>query len=121
MQPQHAQEEAEARAAVSQAGACGPASVVAVLAKGRVRLTRAGRSFDAQLAIPGYDDPREGDLVLALEDDTGASYVVGVLKQPPRTALEEALATPPPAEASVRVHDKRGRLIFEYDPDGDCA
>lgn len=98
---------------------CGPAEVQAPLGEGKVRLVFEGETAarDAQLAVPGYEEPREGDRVLALTDDAGATWIVGVLRCAPPSLLEEALEPPAP----VHVRDRRGRLLFEYDPGEDRA
>jgi hypothetical protein len=105
-----------APAAVEDGSHCSPATVIAAGAGRTCRVTRAGAIFEAQLATPGYEDPREGDVVLVLSDDRGAHYVIGVVRAP-RSKLDEVLAEPP----SDRVYDKRGRLLFEYDRDADRA
>lgn len=98
----------------------GPAEVRAALGARRLQLAFEGEAavLDAQIALPGYDDPREGDRVLALTDDSGATWVVGVIRAPrPSSLIDEALSEPSP----VLVHDRRGRLLFEYDPEAERA
>jgi hypothetical protein len=83
----------------------------------RAALDRA--ALDASVAVPGYDDPREGDRVLAMTDDAGATWVLGVIRAPrPVSLLERALE---PEPVPVVVRDRRGRLLFEYDPREDRA
>lgn len=91
-----------------------PAAVVArgtvlrVLSPARLELrTREGLVRGAALAAAGYDDPRIGDQVLTLTDETGALYVVGVL-QAARAAGE--------VHGPHQVRDVDGRLLFEHDP-----
>jgi hypothetical protein len=97
----------------------GPAEVRTVLGARHVQVAFDGdaSALEADLAVPGYDDPREGDRVLALTDDTGATWIVGVIRRAPLTLLDEALESPMP----VQVRDRRGRLLFEYDPGEDRA
>ncbi len=101
----------------------GPAEVHAVLDARRVEVAfeGGGAALEAQLAVPGYDDPREGDRLLAWTDDTGATWVVGVIRRAPVTLLDEALDEALDAPLPVRVRDRRGRLLFEYDPGEDKA
>ncbi|MCC6875008.1 MAG: DUF3540 domain-containing protein [Sandaracinaceae bacterium] len=128
--PEAADDDREALADAMSAR-CMPATVVALFGAGRVRVRDRRGTFDAQVALSSYD-PREGDVVLALGADDGATYVIGVLNAP-RSLLDEVLsgeASGDEAEASgneasgtepVKVHDKRGRLIFEYDAESDRA
>ncbi len=106
-------------AAPARARATGPAEVRAVVGR-RLRIAFDGDAgvVDAQVALPGYDEPREGDRVLALTDDAGATWIVGVIRAPrPQSLIDEALSEP----GAVKVHDRRGRLLFEYDPEADRA
>ena len=97
----------------------GPADIRAVLSPRRVRLALPGGLVDAQVATPGYDDPREGDRVLFFTDEAGDLWVIGVLRAPrPASLIEAALEASP---APVQVHDRRGRLLFEYDAAADRA
>ncbi len=108
----------------SRVPASGRATVRTVSGPRRVELSAAECDvvFDAELATPGYDDPRAGDLVLYFTDDAGRRYVVGVLRAlRPSTAIEEALEASERANEPVLVHDKRGRLLFSYDPQSDRA
>jgi hypothetical protein len=109
--------------AASHAPRTGPAEVCAVLSSRRLRVRFEGdpRAHDAQVAVPGYDDPREADRVLAMTDDAGSTWIVGVIRAPrPASLLEEALEAPE-TEDTVRVHDRTGRLLFEYDPESERA
>jgi len=91
----------------------GPAEVVATRGpRGAQVRFEDGAPQDAQLALPGYDDPRPGDRVLVTVDDAGRGWIVGVIAAP-RTMLDEALEAEAPAVQ--RVHDAEGRLLFEYD------
>jgi len=96
----------------------GPATITAVLSKQRVRVTWPdGVADEASLALPGYA-PRVDDRALVFTDGAGARWIIGVMNAPrPSTLLEEALESPP----VTRVEDKRGRLLFEYDPETDRA
>lgn len=96
----------------------GPAEVRSVVGPRRVELAIDGAVLDAHVAVPGYDDPREGDRVLAFTDDDGTSWVIGVVRAPrPASLIDEVLAEP----KTVEVRDRRGRLIFEYDPEAERA
>lgn len=95
----------------------GPAEVRSVLSRGQVQLAFDGALVEAQIALPGYDEARERDRVLALTDDDGNTWVVGVLSTQPASLIEQVLEEAAPS----RVHDKRGRLIFEYDPASERA
>lgn len=103
----------------------GPAEVREVFSARRLRLAMdGGLLVDAQVAASGYDDPREGDRVLALRDGASGAWVIGVLRAPrPPSLLEETLeASAAEASASpVAVRDRRGRLLFEYDPERERA
>lgn len=101
------------------ARATGPAEVRAVAGR-RLRIAFDGDAgvVDAQVALPGYDEPREGDRVLALTDDAGATWIVGVIRAPrPQSLIDEVLSE----RGALKVHDRRGRLLFEYDPEADRA
>jgi hypothetical protein len=106
----------------------GPAEVRVALPHGRVHVVFDGDPgvLTAQLATPGYDEPREGDRVLAMTDDFGSVWVVGVISAPRSASLlDQALegfaseASLDPATAEVR--DREGRLLFEYDARTDKA
>lgn len=96
----------------------GPATITAVLSKQRVRVTWPdGAADEASLAVPDYA-PRVDDRALVFTDGSGARWIIGVMNAPrPSSLLEEALESPP----VTRVEDKRGRLLFEYDPETDRA
>lgn len=101
----------------------GPAEIRAVLPQNRVQLVFDGDTavITAQLAAAGYVDPRDRDRVLAMTDDFGSVWVVGVIRaERAPSLLDEALAGFPeeevPAATPSRVHDREGRLLFEYDP-----
>ena len=96
----------------------GPAEIVAVLSRQRVKLTFGdSEPREASLGLPAYA-PSVGDRVLAFGDSQGALWIVGLLA-PSMTAslLEDAEREAAP----TRVRDKRGRLLFEYDPETDRA
>src|SRR5690606_36506007 len=98
----------------------GPAEVLAVRSSHAVAIRFDGEpeALEAQVALPGYDEPREGDRVLALIDDAGGVWIVGVIRAPrPRSLLEQALEQASPVE----VRDRRGKLLFEYDPETERA
>lgn len=98
----------------------GPAEVLAVRSARSVaiRFDRESETHEAQVALPSYDEPREGDRVLALVDDAGGAWIVGVIRAPrPRSLLEEALEH----ASVVEVRDRRGELLFEYDPETERA
>ncbi|MBZ0120571.1 MAG: DUF3540 domain-containing protein [Sandaracinaceae bacterium] len=127
--PEAAEDDREALAD-AMGGRCAPATIVAIYSQGRVRLRDRRGVYDAQVALQGYE-PREGDVVLMLGADDGASYVIGVLSAT-RSMLDEVLSSevlteaqapsaPAPSGEPVKVHDKRGRLIFEYDAESDRA
>lgn len=110
----------ETTAARTSQSRSGSAEISAVSSAGRVRLryARDAASVDAQIALLGYDDPREGDRVVAMTDDDGLTWVVGVVHAPRTTSLlEDALEA---SEPTV-VRDRRGRILFEYDPEKDRA
>lgn len=96
----------------------GPAVVRRVRHAGQIELAFEGDDLGAEagLAVAGYA-PRIGDRVLAFTDDSGAVWVIGVMSASP--LLDEALQQ---AEAApARVVDRRGQLLFEYDPATDRA
>jgi hypothetical protein len=99
----------------------GPAEVREVLSPRRVRLLMDGALVDGTLAAVGYDDPREGDRVLALRDGPRGAWVIGVLAPRPPSLLEEALEASATDASPVAVRDRRGRLLFEYDPERERA
>lgn len=107
----------------------GPARIRAVFPGGRVELAPDGddtATVGAQLAAVGYTDPRAGDRVLAVTDDFGKLWIVGVIDAPRTALLDEALASLGGGEdgagaTPVRVHDRHGALLFEYDPASDRA
>ena len=113
----------------TRAAASGPSTVRKLLDAQTVLLEPHGT---AGLAVPGYT-PAAGDRVVCLVDEQGAAWVVGVLStapaKEPTPMLDAAVSEPRGAEAltapltsgSARVHDKRGRLLFEYDPGRDVA
>lgn len=106
-------------APAARARATGHAEVRAVIGRRlRIAFEGDGGVADAQVALPGYDEPREGDRVLALTDDAGVAWVVGVIRAPrPPSLIDEVLSE----RGAVKVHDRRGRLLFEYDPEADRA
>lgn len=100
----------------------GPAEVREVFSPRRLRLAMDGAILDAQVAVLGYDDPREGDRVLALRDGSSAAWVIGVLRAPrPPSLLDETLEASERSTGPVAVRDRRGRLLFEYDPEHERA
>lgn len=97
----------------------GVAEVVRVVADRRL-LVRLGEGpeRDASVAVLGYEDPRPGDRVLVMTDDDGSVWAVGVVAAPrPRSLLDDALEA---SEPTV-IKDRRGRVLFEYDPHEDRA
>lgn len=98
----------------------GPARVESVQASGvTLRLEATGAVLAAEVAVPAYV-PRVGDRVLAFVDE--GAFVIGVL--PARVSLvEEVLdeAARRDAEGPVEVRDRRGALLFAYDPATDRA
>ena len=82
----------------------------------RVSFTGDPEVHDAKIVVPGYTSPRVGDSVLVLTDEQGLTWILGLL---PRSALDEALDDAP-ARRNV-VHDRRGRILFEYEPEHDRA
>lgn len=111
----------------------GPARIQAVVAGGvQLVLERGGATARAQLAAAGYADPQVGDRVLAFVDDDAMVWVVGVIDAPRTSLLDEALAGMDETDAErgearaiesepVYVRDRRGELLFEYDPASDRA
>ncbi|MCB9596903.1 MAG: DUF3540 domain-containing protein [Sandaracinaceae bacterium] len=74
-----------------------------------------GARSRARLAVTGYA-PTTGDAVLTTRDDDGVVWIIGVIQDTPvgDTPLLDA-ALEPRADPR-RVHDRSGRLLFEYDP-----
>ena len=108
----------EATTASTRYTRSGPAEIVAVLSRQRVKLTFGdSEPREASLGRPDYA-PSVGDRVLAFGDSQGSLWIVGLLA-PSMTAslLEDAEREAAP----TRVRDKRGRLLFEYDPETDRA
>ncbi|MBX3274194.1 MAG: DUF3540 domain-containing protein [Sandaracinaceae bacterium] len=109
---------ADPREPASRAPGARSAEVREVAAGGRLTLALAGGgTLDALAAVPGYDAPRAGDRVVVLTDEEGASWVVGVLPRP-ASLIDELLDED---DEPVQVRDRRGRLLFEYDPATDRA
>jgi hypothetical protein len=75
-----------------------------------------GTRVPARLAVRGYV-PRPGETVLVLRTGDGTCWIVGVVSDTP--LLDSALSEP--AAAPSKVHDRDGRLLFEYDPDSHRA
>jgi hypothetical protein len=106
--------------AASRSSCSGPGEVRRVLPSGVVQIRlESGEEVSAQLAAVGYTDPREGDRVLAWVDDAGRAFVIGVL--PRATSLLEKALEAEERDPTVKVHDRAGRLLFEYDPERDRA
>lgn len=91
----------------------GPAQVRRVEAE-QVWLSAGPGQRPASLAVVGYT-PQVGDRVLALEDDHGETWVVGVIHAPRLDAV------PTPSDAVQQVHDREGQLLFTYDADNHRA
>ena len=81
-----------------------------------VRFADGGRGA-ARLAVTGYV-PSSGDEVLTTTDDDGTAWIIGVVRDTPALdallADEADVAVAEPEKRSV--HDREGRLLFEYDP-----
>lgn len=104
--------------AVAEPGRSGEATVEARLSGGRLRVRFAdGALKDARVAAAGYDEPLAGDAVVALVDSAGEAWVLGVVHTDRSAELEALLDAP----AATQVHDRRGRLVFEYDAATDRA
>jgi len=83
-----------------------------------------GHSVEVRTALPSYV-PVSGDRVLVTIDERGDAWVIGVIERSVTPLLDEALEAADPAHPAndpvTRVHDRRGRLLFEYDPGVDRA
>lgn len=92
-------------------------TVIAV-AEGSVELRlRSGSRVTAGLAVREWE-PTLGERVLAIEDEVGDRWVIAVTEVGPSTPLLDAVLE---EETVRRVHDRRGALLFEYDPRSDRA
>lgn len=117
-----ADEPAVSEAAASER-AIGPrtsSAVVASVEGATAAVTFAGGlRVKATIGVVGAS-LRAGDRVLATIDDGGDAWILGVA---PRATplLDEALGEAPADDEVVRVRDKRGQLLFEYDPERDRA
>lgn len=107
--------------------ASGPAIVRKARANGTAQVARpGGELLDAGIAVVGYT-PAAGDQVLVFVDDGGRAWIIGVMSPSPlldqalvdQALVEQAHGESPTGE--TRVHDRRGRLLFEYDPETNRA